>query len=211
MSTSHSYPRSAAAWNPATSSAMVVSTWFHGSQCPPGNHEIIPVSSCNDVIHSAVSTTSSADNTPSMSGSCGMTRGLSGVDDVALAEHWRSRALDDLHAARLLGDLPLQQSLVGLHQPVVVASNTDRALQPPVRRMQGMGVMAAGDRQAGAAQFGLQLGCGVDAHVPAHALGGVVLVAEHPVDLLWEPRRDRCCERASWFQHPHEFLDRSGI
>ena len=63
------------AWKPATSSAIVVSTWFHGSQCPPGNHGIMPVSSCSEAIHSAVSTISSAEITPSRSGSCGMTVG----------------------------------------------------------------------------------------------------------------------------------------
>jgi hypothetical protein len=50
---------------PATSSAIAVSTWFHGSQCPPTNHGIIPVSSCRFAMASALWCTSSPLSTPS--------------------------------------------------------------------------------------------------------------------------------------------------
>src|SRR3954447_21833042 len=155
---------------------MAVSTWFHGSQCPPGNHGIMPVSSCSEAIHSAVWTTSSEEIAPSTSGSRDMTVHpvnrrrvgllLAGIDDVALAEHRRGGSLHNLQAAWLLGDLPLEHPPVGVDHAAVVSSHTDRALEPPVRRVQRVCVMAAGDGQSGTAELGLQLRCGVDAHVP---------------------------------------------
>ena len=71
--------------------------------------------------------------------------------------------------------------------------------------------MAAGDGQAGAAQLGLQLGRRVDAHVAADALRCVVLVAEHPVDLLREPRRHGRRERAAGLEDADQLGDRGGV
>src|SRR4051794_30852106 len=158
---------------------MAVSTWFHGSQWPPGNHGIIPVSSCSEAIHSAVWTTSSAEIPPSTSGNRDMTVDrparrpvgrdagvvLAGIDDVALAEHRGSGSLDHLHAAWLFGDLPLEHAPVRVDCSVFFSLHPPRALQPPVRRVQGVRVMAAGDRQSRATELGLQLGGAVDAHV----------------------------------------------
>ena len=52
-------------------SAIAVSTWFHGSQWPPGNHGIMPLGCCSATIDAAVVTTSSAVITPGRSGSAG--------------------------------------------------------------------------------------------------------------------------------------------
>ena len=78
---------------------MADSTWFHGSQWPPGNHGIMPDGNCNDARCSAVARTSSADTTPGRSGTAltpnpavppnpaTSRRGrLGAVDDEALAE-----------------------------------------------------------------------------------------------------------------------------
>ena len=75
-----------------------------------------------------------------------------------------------------------------------------------------MRVMAAGDRPSPALRsLAFNSVADVDAHVTADALRGVVLVAEHPVDLLGKPRRHRRREGAAGLQHPDELGDRRGV
>ena len=71
--------------------------------------------------------------------------------------------------------------------------------------------MAASDGQPGAASLAFSSVGAVDAHVAADGLRRVVLVAEHPVDLLGQPRRDRGRERAARLQHADELGDRRGV
>ncbi len=64
-----------------------------------------------------------------------------------------------------------------------------------------MGVVIAGDVEAGTAQLGLELGRAVDPHVPADRLRCVVLVAQPPVDLLRPLARHRRGERPARLEH----------
>src|SRR3954470_12052745 len=111
MSASQRSAGRVAACRPATTGATSLSIWFHGSQCPPGNHGIIPVGSCSEAIHSAVARTSAALRTRGRSGSIG---GLAGVHHITLAEDGGQGSLENTHRARLLDDLPLQQALVAV-------------------------------------------------------------------------------------------------
>ena len=61
--------------------------------------------------------------------------------------------------------------------------------------MTGVGLEAGGDHAVG------HLDARVDAHVATHRLGCVVLVAEHPVDLLRVPGGHGAGERAAGPQH----------
>ena len=136
---------------------------------------------------------------------------LDGVQHEALAEHRRQHPLGEAGRARLLDDVPLEEPPVAAHQRMVVVVDADRALQPPVRRVQGVGVVAAGEPQPGGAQLGLQLGGRVDAHVAADRGRRVVLVGQHPVDLLGQPRRHGGRERAARSQHAHQLGDAADV
>src|SRR5947209_100916 len=117
----------------------------------------MPSSSWISAMVSTVATTSSASRTPGISGSCtgGLLRwgqrsgGLGGVHDEALADHGVERVLDETDGARRVGDVPRQEAMVEPGQRVLIVVDADRALQPPVRRVQGVGVVGAGDVKAG--------------------------------------------------------------
>ena len=74
-----------------------------------------------------------------------------------------------------------------------------------------MGAVAPGELEAGGVEFRRQLGLGVDPHVPALALGRVVLVGQSPVDRLRQPGRHRRGERTAGLQHPHHLRDRGHV
>src|SRR4051794_7785059 len=136
---------------------MAASTWFHGSAWPPGNQGIMPSASWISAMRSTVATTSSASRIPGISGSCtgrllgsGQRGGrLGGVHDEALADQRVEGVLDEAHGARRVGDVPRQEAMVGAGEDVLVVVDADRALDPPVRRVQGVGVVGAGDVEAG--------------------------------------------------------------
>ena len=107
-------------------SAMAASTWFHGSQWPPGNHGIMPSGRCRATMDWAVASTSVGAHdagdlgdhphalAPTGSRAAATVTGrLHQVDHEALAdqrvEHPLRRAG---HAGRLL-DVPHQQAVVG--------------------------------------------------------------------------------------------------
>ena len=102
---------------------------------------------------------------------------------------------------------------------VVVVGDADRALDPPVGRVQAVGVGPAGEdhRVTGRAVVGAtrlgdlvdELLGGVDPDVAA--LGVVVVVGQLPVDDLRQPARHRDRERAARAQHPDELLDRVDV
>ena len=122
-------------------------------------------------------------------------------------------------ALRVLHDLPDQELVVGLGERVLVVGDADRALDPPVRRVEAVGVVLAGEdhRVAGGAVVGAaglgdlvdELLGGVDADVAA--LGVVVVVGELPVDDLGQPARHRDRQGAARAQHPDELLDRVDV
>ena len=107
----------------------------------------------------------------------------------------------------------------GLAKRVVVVGDADRALDPPVRRVQAVGVVLALEdhrvaRRAVVEPAGLgdlvdQLVVGVDPDVAA--LGVVVVVGELPVDDLGQPARHRDRQRAAGAQHPDQLLDRVDV
>ena len=136
---------------------------------------------------------SSAERTPSRSGTrhqADVDRVLVAVEDDALAEGpgdgTRSATLVEVGCFMMSHS---RNSRYLTTSRVVVVARADGALQPPVRRVQCVGAVMSVQVETGGAQLGRQLGRAVDAHVAALALRGVVLVGEHPVDLLGEPRR----------------------
>src|SRR4051812_29875400 len=107
---------------------MAASTWFHGSECPPGNQGIMPSASCTSAMVLTVAATSSASRTPGISGSCTgrllwsgqRGGGLGGVHDEALADQRVEGVLDEAHGAGRVGDVPRQEPMVGASQEVLV-------------------------------------------------------------------------------------------
>ena len=65
--------------------------------------------------------------------------------------------------------------------------------------------------EAGGDELGFQLGRRVDPHVPADADRCVVLIAEHPVDLLWQPSRHGGREHAAGLEDAHHLGDGRNI
>ena len=116
----------------------------------------------------------------------------------------------NLERPGLLHDLPDQQPVVGPGQRVVVVGDADRALDPPVRRVQPVGVaLALAASEAGLGDLVDQLLVGVDPDVAA--LDVVVVLGQLPVDDLGEPSRHRDRQRAAGSQHPDQLLDRLDV
>src|SRR5438270_6334376 len=117
----------------------------------------MPSGSWTLAMVSTVAATSSASRMPPTSGSCTRRllwsrqycRRLGGVHDDALADDGIERPLDQPHGAGGVGDVPRQEAVVQPRQQGLVVIDADRALQPPVRRVQGVGVVGAGDLDAG--------------------------------------------------------------
>src|SRR5438270_12018425 len=138
---------------------MAASTWFQGSEWPPWNQGIIPSASWTSAMASTVVATSGASRMPGTSGSCTSRlpderrRGgrLGGVHDEALADQGIEGPLDEAHGAGGLGDVPRQEAVVEPGEKGLVVVDTHRALQPPVRRVQGVGVVGARELEAGRA------------------------------------------------------------
>src|SRR5207302_3794017 len=66
---------------------------------------------------------------------------LAGVEDEALAEHGVQGTLEQPHALGGVGDVPDEEPVVQAYEGGSVVVDTRRALQPPVRRVQGVGVV----------------------------------------------------------------------
>ena len=92
------------------------------------------------------------------------------VEHEALAEHGREHPLGDPVERGRADDVPLEEAAVAAHQRMVVVVDADGALQPPVRRVQGVGVVARRPRSSPAARsLAFSSVARVDAHVPADA------------------------------------------
>src|SRR4051812_48579240 len=101
---------------------------------------------------STVSSSSVAVMTPSMSVStCSRVTStdLLGVDDEALAEHGVERAVEGGGPAGLAHDLVGEEVVVLAHRPGARVVEPERALQPPVRRVQRVRVVRAAQPQPG--------------------------------------------------------------
>jgi hypothetical protein len=124
-----------------------------------------------------------------------------GVDDVALADQGVEGLLGEAGGQRTLDDVPDQQLVVRLHGQRRVVVHADRALDPPVRGVQGVRVVAAVGGQARLADALLELVAAVDADVAALHL--VVGVRQHPADPLGQPAGHGDGEQPAGPQHPH--------
>ena len=68
-------------------------------------------------------------------------RRLRGVVNDAFTDEWVQHPIGDTSGLRCLDDVPLQELSVGGNEPVVVVGRPDSAFQPPVRRVQRVGLM----------------------------------------------------------------------
>src|SRR5262249_32436627 len=66
--------------------------------------------------------------------------GLAGVEHQALTDQRVERPLGHPGGGRVLHDVPHQQPVVGARQRVIVVAHPDRALEPPVGRVQAVRV-----------------------------------------------------------------------
>src|SRR2546423_15338978 len=121
---------------------MAASTWSHGSTSPPGNHGTAPHGSCAPAMLAAVAATSTVDSTPGSSGSDTVTLRLVRVQHETLADQRVEQALGAARQPRPGGDVPDQEPVVGAHGGRV-AVYAGGALEPPVRRVQRVRVVAA--------------------------------------------------------------------
>src|SRR5260221_11087329 len=73
----------------------------------------------------------------------------------------------------------------GASQRMIIVAHADGALNPPVRRVQAMGMVLPGDRQARPRELGDELAPREDPDVAAPVV--VVLIRELPADPLRQP------------------------
>src|SRR5699024_6108536 len=217
------YAFSAASHSPATDNPMADSTWSHGSVCPPVNHGISPDDFWTEAIHRPVARTASASRTPGTLGTarartCSSLRvrttrsgprGLAEVEHDRFAEHRVEQLLRGAGDPRPLHDVPLQELVIGLRQRVIVVLRADRALEPPVRRVQRVGAPGAGDLESCSTELVPQLLGGVDAAVSARV--GVVVVRELPAHLLRPLPRHGHRRDTARLEDAHQFGDRFGV
>ena len=133
---------------------------------------------------------SAAVTTPATSGSM-VDLGLAGVHHQALPDQRVGQPIDGPCQSRRSHDVPHQQPVVGLDRRVVVVGDADRALEPPVRRVQGVGVMGGAGAETGVPQLRPQPRLGVDADVAAGDEGSVVLRPTAPSRPARTARRAR--------------------
>src|SRR5437899_829165 len=145
MLASHSYAARDSSWRPPRSRAMAASTMFQGSVCPPGVHGMLPSGSWMVAMASTVSSNSAALTIPSTWGSrCSRvirSSDLLRVEHQALAQHGVERPVEVRDPPRLTLDLVHEELVVLPHRPRAGVVEAERALQPPVRRVQRVRVV----------------------------------------------------------------------
>src|SRR5688500_11381796 len=152
------------------SSAIAASTRFHGSVWWPGNHGRFPSGSCTAAIAAQVSATSARLKIPGTSGSsrcdigwllsrrCPLLERTLGVDDEALPQDGIERLAQRRQPTGTVRQLPYEEVVVALNRPGGVgALDARRAPQPPVRRMQRVGMVRVERRQSRGGELGLEL------------------------------------------------------
>src|SRR6476660_9822443 len=139
---------------------MAASTRFHGSVWPPGTHGMLPSGCCTAAIASTVCATCAPVRMPATSGVFSSPKAalppfrarrwdLLAVHDQALAEHGVERALGDAGPTRVVLDEMTEELVVTLDRRRVGVVEAVRALQPPVRRVEGVRVVRAPQEAAG--------------------------------------------------------------
>ncbi len=91
---------------------------------------------------------------------------LLGVHDEALAEDGVERPVEGVEPRRLRRDLPHEEVVVLAHRPRVGVVHADRALEPPVRRVQRVRVVRSAEREPRGHELGLEVALPVDAEWP---------------------------------------------
>src|SRR3954453_1872454 len=162
----HSYARRAAFSSPPSTKPIAASTWFHTSVCVPSLHGNAPSACCTRAMEAAVARTSAGDRGPSRAG-MSADMGLAQVDDQALADQRVQRPFGQPGDPRPLHDVPDQQPVVRRHERVPVVVHTDRTLDPPVRRVEPVCMLAALEDQAGGLDLPDEVVTGVDPDMPA--------------------------------------------
>src|SRR5947209_791812 len=198
----------AAARSPQTRMAIAHSTWSQASTCPSG-HAIPPEGSCIRAMYSPVATMAARSRASAAPGLCSSAihpprRRLDRVHHQALADQRVQRLLGPPGKGRLAHDVPDQQLVVRAGQPVLVIVHADRALEPPVRRVQPVRVVVPQRGQPGPGQLGFQLDPGVDAHVAAGRV--VVLRGQRPADPLGQEGGHRDGGQPARPQHPGQLV-----
>src|SRR4051812_827839 len=189
---------------------MAASTWFHGSAWPPGNQGTMPLASWILAIVSTVLETSSASRTPGTSGSSmhpllgwlgrrGVRVRLGCVENDALPEQGVQGLLEQADGLRPGADVPHQEAVVQLRGQGLVVVDPDRALDPPVRGVQRVGVVRTGDLEARPTHTSGELRGLVDADMAAGLV--VVVVRQRPADLLGHPTGHGDGDGAAGAQH----------
>ena len=125
---------------------------------------------------------------------------LHGVHHQALPDQRVQRLLGEPGHGRPAHDVPDQHPVIRAGQPVLVVVHADRALEPPVRRVQPVRVVVPERGQPGPGQFGLQFDPRVDAHMPPGDL--VILSGQRPADAFGQEARHRDRGQAARPQHP---------
>ena len=106
----------------------------------------------------------------------------------------------------VVGDLLHEQLVVVASEEAVRVVHAAGAADPPVRRVEPVLVVVAGEHEAGALEPVLEVLALEDAHVPA---GDVVVVAvEPPADALGQLGRHRDRDASARAQHPDELAHR---
>src|SRR4051812_32754107 len=174
------HARSTASSRPATRRAIAASTWFQTSVWPPTVHGTAPSGSCTEAIAVPDAATPAHVRSSGPMDDLTRVRGLVQVDHEALAEHRVQRPLRPPGDPRPLDDVPDQEAMVGARQRMIVVADTHGALDPPVRRVERVGMAAPVVHEACALSLGHQLRIGVDADVSARDV--VVLPRQLPAD-----------------------------
>src|SRR5215470_15112353 len=94
-------------------------------------------------------------------------RMLGRVDDEALTDQGVHGAVGDSRDGWLAHDVPYQDLVEPAGQRMVVVAHANRALEPPVRRMQRVCAMVPGHCQSRPGQLGDELAAGEDPDVAA--------------------------------------------
>ena len=173
----------------------------------------MPEGSCRSAMRRPSRASSARRRAGPGGGGCGVQRAvrLRGVDDEALAQHRVQDAVRGACRSRRLDDVPLEQLAIAATTVVVVVGRPDRAPQPPVGRVQRVGVVRRARARPASRMRTRSSSLAVDAHVAALDERRVVLLAEHPAHLLGEPRGHGDGHRAARPQHPGELAHRAGV
>src|SRR5215469_14490628 len=131
------------------------------------------------------------------------------VDHEALAHQRVETALDQPDQPGPAHDVPDQEAVILTHWPGSVVVRADETAQPPVGRVQSVGVLGAGNLQPRRRKPGLQVVTPIDPNVAAGPF--VVAVRERPAHALREPARHAHREGSAPSKHSGDLEDGSSV